>query len=133
MELHAVWVAPPLLLLGALWLWRVYRGHTTPTEIDGSADVDARMDASKGVDSSFSPAPRSEQWWLVGERLDTFVLFHHLGERDIRALSTAFYTRVYSDVEDEAFRALFRERATLEQSINRQAAFFVQMWGGPKR
>eukprot|EP00927_Polykrikos_kofoidii_P047670 TRINITY_DN41944_c0_g1_i1.p1 TRINITY_DN41944_c0_g1~~TRINITY_DN41944_c0_g1_i1.p1 ORF type:complete len:400 (-),score=61.36 TRINITY_DN41944_c0_g1_i1:351-1550(-) len=90
------------------------------------------MSATKGVDESYSPAPRAEWWWLQGKRLDTAALFDHLGEAGIRELSTAFYQRVYAD-EEVWFRDLFKRRATLQQSIDRQVAFFAQHWGDPTK
>lgn len=89
--------------------------------------------ANKGVLSSFSPSPSC--WWLQGERLDTSELFPLLGSDGIRQISEAFYNRVYDDNDDEnkSFANLFKEKATLQQSIDRQAAFFSQMFGEPAK
>ena len=89
--------------------------------------------ANKGVSSSFSPSPSC--WWLQGERLDTSELFPLLGSDGIRQISAAFYNRVYDDNDDENkwFTDLFKKRATLQQSIDRQAAFFSQMFGEPAK
>ena len=90
--------------------------------------------ATKGVRASYSPAPRAEWWWLQGQRLDTSALYQHLGEDGIREISAAFYSRVYADTAEGGwFRDMFQRRATLEQSIARQAAFFSQMWGAPSK
>jgi truncated hemoglobin YjbI len=89
-------------------------------------------DASKGVYRTFQQGKDKPAWWLNGQRLDLQALFDLLGESSIRELSTEFYRRVYADDEAPWFRDMFRYRATLQQSIDRQAAFFTQVWGGPK-
>lgn len=90
--------------------------------------------AGKGVSGSYAPTPSAEWWWLQGERLDTSALYQHFGEAGIREISAEFYIRVYADDADGGwFRDMFRRRATMKQSIDRQAAFFCQMWGAPSK
>lgn len=90
--------------------------------------------AGKGVGGSYAPTPRAEWWWLQGQRLDTSALYQQLGETGVREISTEFYGRVYADDTDEGwFRDMFKRRATMKQSIDRQAAFFCQMWGAPSK
>lgn len=85
--------------------------------------------ASEGVGYTYS---KEHPWWLEGQRFDFKMLFELLGEEGIREISTEFYRRIYIDDEAPWFRDMFTRRASLQQSIDRQAAFFVQMWGGPK-
>jgi tellurite resistance-related uncharacterized protein/truncated hemoglobin YjbI len=86
------------------------------------------------VSASYAPTLREEWWWLQGQRLDTSALYQHLGKTGIREISTEFYGRVYADdVDGGWFRDMFKRRATMAQSIDRQAAFFCQMWGAPSK
>lgn len=108
---------------------RLLRFNKTITSMFGEKAADGTYDATKGVSGTFA---RENAWWLEGRRSDMVLLFETLGEEGIRELSTEFYERVYADVEVPWFRDMFRLRASLQDSIDRQAAFFVQFWGGPK-
>eukprot|EP00040_Diaphanoeca_grandis_P012454 m.63093 g.63093 ORF g.63093 m.63093 type:complete len:407 (+) comp23239_c0_seq1:275-1495(+) len=129
------------MMVSILSVWyRVRRVSENTNRTLGSAVVGTGAlngivlrDASLGVSGSFAPTSREEWWWLEGNRLDTGTLYGYLGDAGIIALSTAFYRRVYDDVDNEWFRSMFSKRASLQQSIDRQAAFFSQMWGGPHK
>ena len=55
-------------------------------------------------------------------------------EAAVRRLSVAFYTRVWADVEHDAFRAMFVGSAeSAEAAADAQSRWLVEMWGGPKR
>ena len=55
-------------------------------------------------------------------------------EAQIQALSTSFYTRVFADHEQKAFRQMFVSHAgTVERAADAQWRWLVEMWGGPKR
>jgi truncated hemoglobin YjbI len=111
----------------ALWMYRWWR--KTLSQPSGKLGL---RDASEGVYRTFQNGKNEPAWWLKGQRLDFKMLFDRLRESGIREISTEFYRRVYEDDEAPWFRDMFRRRATLQQSIDRQAAFFTQLWGGPK-
>jgi truncated hemoglobin YjbI len=64
-------------------------------------------------------------------RVDEVNLYQQLGEAVILKLSTAFYTRVYTDSE-HWFRNIFKGRP-MEEAIQNQVDFFIQRLGGPPR
>lgn len=112
-----------------LVVYRLLRLRKRSKDMFGPLGQDRTREAAKGVYKTFA---KTAAWWLEGQRFDTSVLYAMLGEAGIRELSTEFYQRVYSDTEASWFRDLFRFKASLQQSIDRQAAFFVQIWGGKK-
>lgn len=95
----------------------------------GEVSSDRTYDAKMGVSGSFAPQPH---WWLEGRRLDMGLLYETLGEEGVREIAEEFYKRVYADDEAPWFRDMFRVRASFQDSVDRQAAFFVQFWSGPK-
>lgn len=117
------------LSAGALVMaYRLSRFRKDVSSMFGEVSDDRTYEAAMGVSGSFAPDP----WWLEGRRLDMGVLYETLGEEGVRELSSEFYARVYADDEAPWFRDMFRVRASLQDSIDRQTAFFVQFWSGPK-
>jgi len=58
----------------------------------------------------------------------------HLDEERVRRLSNAFYTRVWADDEQPAFRAMFTNHAaSVEAAADAQWRWLIEMWGGAKR
>jgi hypothetical protein len=96
----------------------------------GAEPASKYQPANKGVSKSFGET-LSPPWWLQGKRWDTSLVYGFLKESGIRELSANFYNSVYADEDVPWFRDMFRRRATLEQSIERQTNFFIQVWGGP--
>ena len=68
--------------------------------------------------------------------LDLHTLCEALGgESVVQQLSRKFYTRLRADrVTDRAFHEIFtRQRRPLEEVARQQSAWFIEMWGGPRR
>ena len=90
--------AVAVVLLVALGLYRLLRTSTAvkPAPITGTGELSGFVlrPATKGVNDSFSPAPKSQHWWLEGHRLDLSDLYELLGSQGILQLSTSFYARV---------------------------------------
>jgi truncated hemoglobin YjbI len=121
-------LAAGVLVLVVLFVLHRMRNFGRSNNAEKSGDSKLRS-ASMGVTASYATAPHP---WLQGSRWDTAVLFDYLKSDGIRQLSTDFYTRVYDDEDAPWFRDMFKRRASLQQSIDRQVDFFIQMWGGPK-
>lgn len=64
-------------------------------------------------------------------KIDQLNVYEALGQEKFIALSTAFYTRVYADDEDPAFRSQFNGRS-FEAAVKNQWEFFAQRMGGPQ-
>jgi len=57
-------------------------------------------------------------------------MYEELGHEKFVALSTAFYTRVYSST-DEEFRKMFASNNDMFSAVQNQYEFFIQRFGGP--
>jgi truncated hemoglobin YjbI len=108
----------------------VYKLRKFNSNNDPNANTSGgKKPATEGVSGTYSTR---HPWWREGLRDDTKFIYDTIGPGGIHDLSEAFYHRVYADDEEPYFRDMFKQRATLQDSVNRQTQFFMQMWGGVK-